>query len=184
MKLEEICFEDDAFKAAVLATGFTEAEEVTEIRGRKQKIRSVKGLECFPNLKVLDLTRNRLSDIDLSGNPKLEQLFIGNNQLESIDLSGLEELEGLELFMNDIEELDLSHNKRLEVLYANANDFSEIDLSANTLLEEVQLDDNQLEKLVLPEPANFQKFTACNNSLSEELIMDLKKQLTGCPVKL
>lgn len=184
MKLEEINFDDDAFKAAVIASGAANAEEVTEIRGRRQQIRSTRGLEHFPNLKLLDLTRNRISSLDLSGNPHLQQLFVGNNALEDLDVSGLGELEGLEVFMNDLESLDLTHNPRLEVLYANANDFIEIDLSHNPLLEEVQLSDNQLKQLLLPDAINLQNFAAANNKFTDEQKAELKIRLADCATQL
>lgn len=184
MKLDDISFDDEAFKNAVLASGASEAEQVTEIRGRKQQIRSTRGLEYFPNLKLLDLTRNRISELDLSGNPHLQQLFVGNNALEELDVSGLLELEGLEVFMNDLESLDLTKNPKLEVLYANANDFSELDLSSNPLLEEVQLNDNQLKQLVLPEGINLQSFAAANNLFTEEQKAELQNRLADCTPKL
>ena len=184
MKLEEIPFDDEAFKAAVFASGESEAEAITEIKARKQSIKSAGGIECFPNLKLLDLTRNQITALDLSRNPKLEQLFIGNNQLEELDVSALPELEGLEIFMNDITELDLSHNPKLEVLYANANDFSELDLSNNMQLVEVQLSDNSLKQLVLPEGTSFESFRAENNLFSEEQKEALQQKLFGCALTL
>lgn len=184
MKLEEISFDDEAFKAVVFATGETEAEAVTQIRARKQKIQSTKGIEHFPNLKVLDLTRNKLSSIDLSGNTKLEQLFLGNNQLETLDVSMLPQLEGLEVFMNDIEVLDLSHNPKLEVLYANANDFSKLDLTGNSLLEDVQLSDNQLSDILLPDSLSPERFSAQNNLFSDDQKELLRKSLEGVSIKL
>lgn len=180
MKLDEISFDDEAFKKAVYASGATEAEEVTEIRGRRQQIGSTAGLQYFPNLRVLDLTRNRINRIDLSGNPRLEQLFIGNNQLEQLDLSGLDALEGLEVFMNDLETLDLSHNPKLEVLYANANDFAALDLSNNPLLDDVQLNDNSLKQLALAESLQPSSFSARNNLFDEAQISDLKSRLADC----
>lgn len=149
MKLADIQFEDKAFEAAVLATGLEKAEEVTEIRARKQSINKVNGLEHFPNLKLLDLTRNQLTEIDVSPCSALEELYLGNNELEEIDLSHNTELTHLEIFINDISELDLSSLTKLENLYANKNDLTEIDLANNPAIEEIHLNDNELEELTL-----------------------------------
>ncbi len=184
MKLEDIPFEDEAFKAAVFASGETEAEAVTVIKGRKQSIKSVKGIEFLPNLTVLDLTRNRLTSLDLSHNTKLKQLFIGNNQLEELNLSGLTDLEGLEIFMNDIAELDLSNNPKLEVLYANANDFSDLDLSGNPLLADVQLNDNSLKNIELPEGVQFESFSAINNLFADSVKERLQQRISSCSPNL
>ena len=53
MKLSEIDFEDDAFKACVLASGEENAEDIKELRCRKQKIKSAAGIEHLTNLKLL-----------------------------------------------------------------------------------------------------------------------------------
>ncbi len=184
MKLDEIEFEDDAFRAAVLATGETEAESVTVIRCRKQKIGSARGIEHLPNLKVLDLTRNRLSSLDLSGNTRLQQLFVGNNQLEELDLSALPELEGLEIFMNEISEIDLADNARLEVLYANGNDLDVLDLRNNRSLCDIQLSDNRLRELKLAAGLAPESLSARNNRFSEEAKAELRSALEGCQLSL
>ena len=53
MKLQDIPFEDEAFKQAVLASGENEAEAVTKINGRKLLIKSARGIEHLPNLKFV-----------------------------------------------------------------------------------------------------------------------------------
>lgn len=184
MKLDTIPFDDDAFKAAVMATGEEDSESVTVVRARRKSIKSVKGIEYFPNLQFLDLTRNQIAELDLRGNRKLKHLFVGNNRLESIDLSGLTELEDLEVFMNDIEELDLSENTLLEVFYANANDFNALDLSHNGSLTDVQLSDNSLKSLLLPKVLKLEYFRAENNVFSDEQKAELTQKLGACEWKL
>ncbi|TVZ38804.1 Leucine Rich Repeat (LRR) protein [Alteromonadaceae bacterium 2753L.S.0a.02] len=184
MKLSEIEFEDDAFKEAVLATGLENAEEVTEIRARKSSIVKVNGLEHFPNLRLLDLTRNRLTDIDLSSNPLLEEVYLGNNEIEEIDLSANPNLTHLEIFINDISELDLTPLTKLENLYANKNDLTELDLSNNPFIEQIQVSDNELETLVLPENVKPFIIKAENTKLDDETISRLKELVTDHNLKL
>ena len=105
MKLTDIEFEDDAFKACVLATGMENAEDVIELRCRKQGIESAAGIEHLTNLKLLDLTRNEISKLDLSKNTKLEEAFLGNNELKSLDISGCSALTHLAVFINELDEL-------------------------------------------------------------------------------
>jgi len=99
MKLTDITFEDDVFKACVLASGLENAEDITELKCRKQKITSAAGIEHLVNLKTLDLTRNELSELDLSKNIMLEEVFVGNNELRSLDISGCARLSYLEVFI-------------------------------------------------------------------------------------
>ena len=127
MKLSEINFEDDAFKACVLASGEENAEDVIELVCRKQKIKSAAGIEHLVNLKMLDLTRNELSELDLSKNTLLEELFVGNNELTRLDISGCGLLTYLEVFINQLETLDLSNNPLLETICANKNELEALD---------------------------------------------------------
>lgn len=179
MKLVDIAFADEAFKAAVLATGKTEAEEVKEIVARKSGIKSAAGVEFLPNLERLDLTRNKLTELDLSHNTRLKVLFVGNNQLESLDVSALTELEEIHMFMNDVAELDLSHNPRLEILYANDNDLGDLNLSGNERLVEVMVSGNSLKNLSLPVQSALEKIQASNNLLTDALKASLQQAFNG-----
>ena len=167
MKLTDIEFEDPAFKACVLATGLETAEEITELKCRKQSISSASGIEHFPNLKLLDLTRNKLTELDVSHNPLLEELYLGNNRIEALDLSHNPNLTHLEIFINEIAELDLTVTPKLENLYANANDLEVIDLSSNTDIDEILVSDNNLREIRLPEGCKPTVFKAENNMLPE-----------------
>lgn len=184
MKISEIEFDDEAFKAVVLAYGLENAEDITQIRARKSSIKSVKGIDFFKNLKLLDLTRNRISEIDLSSNLLLEELYIGNNQLEELDLSCNPNLTHVEVFMNDIAELDLSANKQLENLYANGNELSALDLSSSPCVEELQVSDNNLEKITLAEDTNLRVFRAENNFLPDSFKTAMSSSIDAYKLKL
>ena len=137
MKIADIDFEDEAFKACCLATGFENAEDVAKLVCRDKGINSTKGLEYFTGLKLLDVTRNHLESLDLSKNVLLEELFAGNNELQSLDLSNNINLTHLEVFINELSDLDVTHNVKLEELYANKNELTNIDLSKNPELTDL-----------------------------------------------
>ncbi len=156
MLIADITFSDDKFKAAVLASGVQDCEDVTEIRARKCQIRQVEELKYFPKLVLLDLTRNQLSRIDVSANPLLEELYLGNNELTSLDVSANPKLRHLEVFINDINELDLHANPLLENLYASKNDLARLDLRSNPGLDELHIAHNSIAELLLaPESHPF-----------------------------
>lgn len=167
MKLTDIDFEDDAFKACVLATGAGNAEDIIELRCRSQGIESAAGIEHLTGLKLLDLTRNELSELDLSKNVLLEELFVGNNELGSLDISGCGALTHLEVFINELDELVLDQNPLLEELYANKNELEEIDLSNNSELVDLRLSGNELSDLTLPANARLQRLDIEQNPLSD-----------------
>jgi Leucine-rich repeat (LRR) protein len=183
MKLTDINFEDEAFKACVLATGVENAEDITVLNCRKQKIKSAAGIEYLTNLKVLDLTRNELSELNLSKNMLLEEAFLGNNELSALDISGCTALTHLEVFINQLDELDVSNNPLLEAIYANKNDLEAIDLSQNKELVDLRLSGNELSDINLSVNDKLEKVELEKNPLSETA-KSIVQQLEGAQVQL
>ena len=175
MKLTDIDFKDDAFKACVLATGAENAEDVIVLNCRKQKIKSAVGVEYLTNLKVLDLTRNEIGELDLSKNALLEEAFLGNNELSSLDISGCSKLSHLEVFINQLDELDLSNNPLLEAFYANKNDLEAIDLSNNKELVDLRLSGNELSVIDLTANDKLERLDLEKNPLSDATKSMLQK---------
>lgn len=167
MKISEIPFEDENFKACVLETGFENAEDVKELRCRKRQIESLAGIEYFTELTLLDITRNRVSELDLSKNSKLEEAFLGNNELESLSVSGCAALNYLEAFINNLESVDLSNNPLLEEVYLEENDLESIDLSQNTALTQVRLKKNSLTDVKLPNEGALELLELEENPLTD-----------------
>jgi Leucine-rich repeat (LRR) protein len=167
MKLTEIPFEDEAFKAVIFNTGAENAEDIIELRARKKSISSIKGIEHLPNLKLLDLTRNQLVSANLSANVTLEEIYLGNNEIEELQLGAKPNLTRLEIFFNDIENLDLSGAPNLEDFCATRNELVQLDLSANTKIEEISVNDNHIAELKLPENCIPRIVKAENNPLPD-----------------
>lgn len=64
-------------------------------------------LQCLPNLEDLDLSKNKLTAIELDGTiPQVKTVSFSRNQLNNVD--------GLTAFPN-LENLDVSNNPTLEV---------------------------------------------------------------------
>ena len=173
MKIADIEFKDEAFKACVVATGFENAEEIVELRCRKQKITDVSGIEYLTGLKLVDLTRNSLTSVDLSKNINLEEIFLGNNAIEHLDVSGCTKLVHLEVFMNDLEQLDLSNNKDIEDLWADLNDLEQLDVSGMTELFDLRVNNNNLKDIDLSGNPKLEKVYLKENPLSEQSVASL-----------
>jgi Leucine-rich repeat (LRR) protein len=183
MKLSDIEFTDDAFKACVLASGEENAEGVMELRCRKQGIEDTTGIEYLTNLKLLDLTRNEISKIDLSKNTRLEEVFLGNNELSALNISGCNALTHLEVFTNELNELDVSNNPQLEEIYADKNELESLDLSKNKKLVDLRLSGNELADIDLSANDKLEKLVLEKNPLSERAKAMLQ-QLDGAQVQL
>ncbi|TFG23702.1 MAG: leucine-rich repeat domain-containing protein [Promethearchaeota archaeon] len=140
---------------------------------KEHQINKIEGLEHLKNLKVLDLSVNKISEINgLDNLGKLEILKLESNNISEIKgLENLKKLKKLHLSNNLIIELKgLENLKHLEKLYLDSNKITEIkgleelsnlnmlSLSYNNIseikglenlceLEQLYLDNNQIEEI-------------------------------------
>ena len=134
--------------------------EVAEL----QNISNLKGIEYFPNLKVLALAGTKIKEADFSNNPDLETLFLpevfmmwsgveikGTSLLEKINIKNNPNLKNLMLHLNPNKEntIDLSGNPNLEGLYLEKSNLKEIDLTNKPHLQggNVSLVGNKLQEI-------------------------------------
>lgn len=176
-----------------------EVADVTEIVVYGQGIKSLKGLEFFPEITWLDCDNNQLTELDLSHTTKLTELHCSRNQLSSIDVSLLTalttlccadnqlttldvsqnvELTLIECYINQLTELDLSHNVELTQLQCNNNQLTTLDLSNNKALYKLYCYSNQLTELDLSHNESLSWITCSNNQL-RTLDISHNKQLRG-----
>ncbi|MDR2386183.1 MAG: hypothetical protein LBE80_01190 [Deltaproteobacteria bacterium] len=126
-------------------------------------------------LHTLNLSRNQLKKIDLSGNLALKWLDLSHNQLTEMDLSRNEALQRLDLSHNQLTEMDLSENLALRRLDLSANQLTKIDLSENLALKRLNLSRNQLTTIDLSRNEALEWLDLSANQFRE---MDLSANLT------
>ena len=83
---------------------------VTNIVVNGKNIESLKGIEYFTGLRVLNCEYNQLTTLDLSRNINLTTLYCQHNQLEALDLTNNTKLQTLECGYNQLAALDLTNN--------------------------------------------------------------------------
>lgn len=99
-----------------------EAAEVTTIDLTKleeediAKIKSLKGLEYFSNLKTLLFSGTQVTEMDLTSMTALTRLECNDNPLETLDVTQCIELQTLYCFNTPVALLDLSQNTKLQDL--------------------------------------------------------------------
>ena len=79
-----------------------EIASVTTIIIQDGGIASLKGIEHFTSLELLDVTFNELTSLDLSQNKKLQTLRCSYNKLTSLDLSQNKKLKDIKIMRNQI----------------------------------------------------------------------------------
>ena len=144
-------FPDEAFWSYLLKyvdknrNGTLSQEEryaVETINVNYMNIRSLKGIEFFPNLTELYCVGNQLTELDVRSNTALERLSCKENQLT---------------------ELDVSNNTALMKLYCGKNQLTELDLSQNSKLIDLDCGNNQLTSLNVDSCAEFIDFGCKGN---------------------
>ena len=166
-------FPDAAFRNYLLSQSYgmdgvitdEEIATVTRIDVPYKKIKSLKGIEYFTALEMLDCGSNQLTDLDLSKNTKLTFLNCYSNQLTSLDLSKNTLLSDLDCSNNQLKILNLSGCKKLVEVGVGNNQLTTLDLSGCTELVEFVCHDNQLTSLNLSGCTSLDRLTCYNNQL-------------------
>ena len=129
-------------------------------------------LSTLPTLEELMLGGNDITELDVSKNFKLKVLSYGFNSkagLTSIDVTNNTLLEKLDLQNNKLVTIDLNKNTNLLKLNLYGNKLANIDLSNNILLEELDLMNNEIRKLDISKNTNLKTLTLMGSSYRQVL---------------
>lgn len=144
----------------------TERDAVTEISITNTNCTDLTGIAYFANLKILYCSDNKLTGLDMSGNPALEQLLCYENNLESLNVTKNKKLSKLKCYQNRLKELNLENNKHLKVLDCSYNNLTTLDVSHNVWLDTLECANNGMVKLNLG-GSELEGLFCPDNSLTE-----------------
>lgn len=143
-----------------------------ELECYDQGIRSLDGIELFPQLEQLTCSDNPISELDLNALPRLERLYaldvplkrlamdschhlkqvqISHTEISTVDLRPFPELELLLFIFSPLKEIDLTPCRDLKHLYLRATQIREVDLRPCAHLLELHALDSQLETIIISE---------------------------------
>lgn len=117
--------------------------------GYGKNIESLKGIEYFTKLEILECPYNKITELDMSSNLALKSLGCYRNQLTQLNVSGNSELTSLSCGDNQLTALDVSSNPNLTLLDCHNNQLTSLNLSNNDKLMSLNCDNNQLTFLDL-----------------------------------
>ena len=174
----------------------TQLANVTEIyinsmgKYGKNKIKNLKGIEFFPNLKKIDMSfQEEIESIDLTYNKNLEYVNLfglarGSSKLKTIKAEGLTKLKYLNLSQNSLENLNITGDTALETLRCYGNYLKTLDISTNGKLIELACYNNLINQETLNTSANASlKILSCyGNSIKNLKLQNnpyLKMAITG-----
>ena len=172
---QNVVFEDPVFKAYCVENfdtdgdgeiSFDEASVPLEIQVSDMGINSLKGIEYFTNINILECSVNELTSLDVSANTSLEYLSCSVNGLTSLDVSNNTALTYLDCLGNELTSLDVSNNTDLVSLYCSSNQLSSLDVTNNTELKILSLGGNQINSLDVTHNTLLQRLYMNNNQVS------------------
>lgn len=167
---------DENFKTAVLSVAdlngdgeiqVSEAGVLTHLDLSDESISDMTGIAAFNNLETLDLYNNNISSIDLSQLTALDFVDLSKNELSQLDVSNNVLLEQLWLDHNNLESLDVTQLDLLEELFLDDNGISQLDVSNNLALKRLELENNNLENIDLSALTDLRRLYINNNNLSQ-----------------
>lgn len=125
--------------------------------GYGKNIESLKGIEHFQKLEILNCSYNKITELDMSSNSDLEHLTCSRNQLTQLIVSGNNALKSLTCGDNQLTDLDVSSNSSLTLLSCRNNQLRSLNLSHNSNLMSLNCDNNQLTFLDLSNNVKLEK---------------------------
>ena len=144
-----------------------ERDAVTEISITNTNCTDLTGIAYFANLKILYCSDNKLTGLDMSGNPALEQLLCYENNLESLNVTKNKKLSKLKCQHNGLKELNLKDNENLTELNCSYNQLTTLDVSNNAKLRILECSNDDMEKLNLGDITNLRWLLCPENNLTE-----------------
>ena len=139
---------------------------VKEIKVVELGITSLKGVEYFTNLTLLNCINNQLTSLDVTQNSLLEELYCSNNQLTTLDVSHNTKLEDLQCRNNNLTSLDVTKNTLLSYFRCENNILTSLDVSKNVKLTNLICDGNRLTALDVSRNTELGLLECWNNSIS------------------
>ena len=162
----------------------------------------ISNITLAPSLKEIKLSKNNISNINLSNLVNAEKLYLGNNPLQSIDVSGMPKLKDLLLYKTKIknnidltnninlerfeiggveageepkvENFDLSHNHNLKTLEIKDRNLKNFDLGKYVSLTSIELENNIMNpNLDLSRLTNLKQIILENNKLTNLKLPDI-----------
>ena len=136
----------------------------------------ISNITLAPSLKEIQLSKNNISNIDLSNLVNAEKLYLGENPLQSIDVTGMPKLKDLLLYKTKIKNnIDLRNNVDLERFWIGGVEEGEEpkvenwDFTNNLNLRTLEIKDRNLKNFDLGKYVSLTSIELENNIMNPNL---------------
>jgi uncharacterized repeat protein (TIGR01451 family) len=150
----------------------TEVDKVSYLNVNLSNIINLEGINSFYNLKELDCSNNKITNLDISNIRYLTQLNCSNNELTSLRVNYNYELTTLDCSVNKLTNLILTDRGIIKYLYCSNNQLVNINISENTKLNTLDCSENKLTNLDTSKNRDLIILKCFNNQIT---FLDLSK---------
>ena len=148
---------------------------VTEIECHNQHILTVEGIEIFTQLQKLSLFNNEIAAVTALHLPNLRHLNLAKNKIESLQLGDTPALEELYVFNNKLKKLTLLMQPKLKQLKANENAITEFHYENLLKLEKMYLFNNKMVDMDIYHLPAAHYIDVRQNPMPDKLYQDMEK---------
>lgn len=149
--------------------------DVINLACHNEDIASLAGLEGFTNLEKLSFHKNNIENVSLSGLVKLKHLNLSRNKLSVMELDNLPELEELYFFGNRLPQVRLHDLPGLKQIKGNASEIEHFEYQNLPSLEKIYLFDNKMETIDINRLPAMKYMDVRQNPMPDELYEDMDK---------
>lgn len=151
------------------------AGDITALECHNQNITTLAGIEQLSNLHSLSLYNNAIHSLGRLQLPKLTLLNLAKNKLTELTLGDLPELQTLYVFNNQLQQLTLKSLPKLSLLKANNNVIANFNYSDLPALEKLYLFDNKMADIDIYHLPRMTYMDVRQNPMPDKLYEDMDK---------
>lgn len=140
---------------------------LTSLNLENKNIADLTGIEDFTALENINISRNNLSNLNITKNVNLKYVYLANNNLTNLDVSKNTNLLQLDFADNNINTIDLSFNSKLQSITASKNQMTGIDVTKQKDLDWLILNENFITEIDLSFNPNLRLINIENNRLTK-----------------
>ena len=175
----ELPLQDANFKQCVqeLATkkNWQSLADITELECNSKNIASLAGIEQFPQLQKLSVYNNQLTEASIGKLPNLRHINIAKNKIAQVAFSELPALEELYIFGNKLTALELMGLPKLKLLKINDNQILHFTYKDLPALEKIYMFNNVMETVDIYHLPAMTYMDARQNPMPDPLYEEMDK---------
>lgn len=149
--------------------------DITRIECHSKNIASLEGIEKFTGLQKLSLYNNQLTQVSLGHLPDLKHINLAKNKITQVSFSELTALEELYIFGNQLTEFQLINLPKLKLLKFNDNQIKTFTYKDLPAVEKIYMFNNLVEHLDIYHLPKMHYMDARQNPMPDPLYEEMDK---------